>query len=238
MSALVQPFPKHGVLSDNLNLTTTELNEKIGHAREAAYSYIVKTVRMDRTSRLFEQHGSAPNFQGGCLTLCTCKHQMRSSLNVPQWQHKWVAGFTSRCLYQGRHWLFFLSRVEAAHDSHADLWAHLPSAVRNAKSTQKHFLGDLFRPRGKVTKEDRFNPRLYFTPSRHSHRRNSCDNVWHNDIDYAYADRYGRPALLAGGPHLTFLWERPVAFLVEDHCRNYKKWGSVTELLGHLECGT
>lgn len=31
---------------------------------------------------VFEQWGSAPNFQGDVMTLCTCKHQMRSGMDV------------------------------------------------------------------------------------------------------------------------------------------------------------
>jgi hypothetical protein len=223
------------VLYKNLNLTKSELTARIGQHRDAVYSYIVRTVGIDQPRRLFEQHGSAPNFQGGCLTLCTCKHQMRSSRKVSQWTGKWIAGFTSRCRHQGRHWLFFLTRVADAHESHFDLWHNLPAAVREAKSTEEHFLGDLFRPRGRVAGQNRFNPRSYFAPSRHSHRRNSCDNGWHNDINYGYADRYGHPSLLVGDPYLTFLWEKPAIFFDEDHCRNFKKWKSVSELLPHLK---
>lgn len=231
-----QPFPSNGVLSENLDLTKTELRRLIGRERAPAYSYIVKTVAIDRATLCFEQHGSAPNFQGGFLTLCTCKHQMRSSLDIEQWKGKWIVGFTSRCRHQGRHWLFFLTRVADAYESQSDLWHNLPAVVRKSKSAQKHFLGDLFRPRGMIEGEDRFKAQNYFAPSRHSHRRNSCDNGWHNDIDYGYSDRYGRPSLLVGEPQLTFLWEKPLMFFDEDHCRNFKKWESITELIPHLKC--
>ncbi len=236
MSASVQAFPKDDMLAANLNLIHSELVNRIGKTEGAAYSYIVKTVRMDRTSLCFEQHGSAPNFQGGHLTLCTCKHQMRSSLEMSAWKNKWVAGFTSRCLYQKRHWMFFLTLVQDAHKSHAELWECLPSAVREAKSAQEHFLGDLFAPRGSLAGEDRFDPRRYLAPSRHIHHSHKCDNDWHNDINYKHSDRYRRPSLLVGDPHLTFLWEKPVIFFDEDHCRNFKKWESVSELLPHLKC--
>lgn len=235
MSASVQPFPTVGVLHENLNLTCSQLVKRIGELPGMACSYIVRTVHLDRATGLFEQHGTAPNFQGGYLTLCTCKHQMRSSLRLPDWQDKWVAGFTSRRRFQGRHWLFYLTRIVKAHESHADLWDSLRAPVREAKSAQEHFLGDLFRPQGKVTGEDRFRPRSYFAPSRHSHHRNTCDNGWHNDIRYKHTDRYGRPALLVGDPRLTFLWEKPMVFFDKDHCRNFKKWKSVLELLWNLE---
>jgi hypothetical protein len=239
--ASVQPFPRDGVLATNLNLTYSQLAKRVGKASGAAYSYVVTSVGtsvgMDGKIR-FEQHGSAPNFQGGRLTLCTCKHQMRSSLDGSKWQDKWIAGFTSRCLYEGRHWLFFLTRVADGHESHADLWECLPSAVREAKCAQEHFLGDLFMPKRKqLVGESKFDPRNYHTPPRHDHHSNGCDNGWHNDIRYEHADRHDRPAsLLVGDPAMTFLWQEPMVWFGGDHCRNFKKWESVTGFLEHLEC--
>jgi hypothetical protein len=81
MNATVQPFPSDGVLSTNLNLTKSALAARIGTTGGAAYSYVVRTVGMDCANLQFEQHGSAPNLQGDFLTLCSCKHQMRASLD-------------------------------------------------------------------------------------------------------------------------------------------------------------
>jgi hypothetical protein len=229
-----QLFPTNGQLAKNLNLSHPDLAKQLGEAEGASYSYVVRSVRTDSTDRHFEQHGSAPNFQGGRLTLCTCKHQMRTSLDCCTWPGTWVAGFTSRC-HDGRHWLFYLTRVQKAYESHAELWDSLPAEAKEEKSAKAHFLGDVFAPRGKVGGDGRFNPRRYYTPSRHSHRRNSCDNGWHNDIDYWCADRYGRPSLLVGDPHLTFIWEVPIIRFVDDHCRNFKKWASINRLLRHLK---
>lgn len=230
----VQPFPNSGPLANNLNLKRSALAKRIGIPAEAAVSYIVRTVQMDDASEHFEQHGSAPNFQGNRLTLCTCKHQMRASLDSLQWNQVWIAGLTSRSIHSGRHWLFCLTRVRRAFESHCDLWNHLPAAVRSAKSAHEHFLGDLFKPRGRLADDERFVPQCYCAPSRHAHRRDNCDNGWHNDIDYGYAKRYGRPSLLLGEQRMTFLWERPVIYFDEDHCRNFRKWENLGRLLGHL----
>jgi hypothetical protein len=235
-----QAIPTNGSLAENMNLSYGELAEQVSEKEGAAYSYVVKSVRMDDEGQQFEQHGSAPNFQGGRLTLCTCKHQMRTSLECKAWQGTWVAGFTSRCLDvvdvpKGRHWLFYLTRVNRAYPSHAELWESLPAAAREAKSASAHFLGDLFAPRGRVAGDGRFDPSRYYTPSRHSHRHNSCDNGWHNDIDYWCADLYGRPSLLVGDPHRTFIWNEPIIWFDDDHCRNFKKWDSIRRLLLHLK---
>src|SRR5947207_1314946 len=131
MDEQVQAIPKTGLLAHNLNRTRPELVKQLGGAEGGAYSYIVKSVRMDDSGQHFEQFGAAPNFQGGCLTLCTCKHQMRTSLGCRDWAGTWVAGFTSRCLdvdavSKRRHWLFYLTRVRKAYASHAELWDTLP----------------------------------------------------------------------------------------------------------------
>jgi hypothetical protein len=237
MPSSIQTFPTGGELLKNLNLPLAQLAALIGEVRQGALSYVVKSVRIDRITYRFEQQGSGPNIQWDRLTLCTCKHQMRARLDSSQWKGKWLAGFTGRRCHEGLHWLFFLTRVIDAHESHADLWDSLPATVRKAKSAQGHYLGDVFAPRGKIVGQDRFNPRRYVAPSRHSHHRGSCDSRWHNDINYRHANRYGRqPSLLVGDPLCTFLWEKPLIFFDEHHCRNFKKWDTVGELLGHLEC--
>ncbi len=236
LNTKVQPFPRGGTLGRNLDLTLSQLVRKVGRSKQGGVSYILSSVKLHRAALLFEQHGSAPNFQGDFLTLCTCKHQMWSSLDTAEWEGKWVAGFTSRCIYQGRHWLFFLARVATAHESHADLWSELPDEVRNAKSAQEHYLGDLFRPRGDVSGNSRFSPRHYFAPSSHAHRRNSCDSGWHNDINYRLSKRFGHPSLLLASPKRTFLWENPIIYYDEHHCRNFSKWNSLAEFLSHLKC--
>jgi hypothetical protein len=160
---------------------------------------------------------------------------MRTSLGCRDWKGTWVAGFTSRSLHEGRHWLFYLTRVHRAFESHAELWDNLPARTREMKSAQAHFLGDVFVPRGRVAADRRFDPRRYYSPPCHDHRRGSCDRGWHNDINYWCAKRFGRPSLLVGDPHLTFLWDEPIIRLDGNHSRNYQKWDSIDKLIQHLE---
>ena len=96
----VQPFPETGLLAHNSNLRLVNLANRIRTVRGRAYSYVVRTVKLNQNTLSFEQHGSAPNFQGDVLTLCTCKHQMRSRLSAEEWQDDvWIAGFTSRTIH-------------------------------------------------------------------------------------------------------------------------------------------
>ena len=82
----VQPFPESGLLADNSHLPLALLAKRLRRIRDRAYSYVVRSVKLDRSTMSFEQHGSAPNFQGEVLTLCTCKHQMRSSQPAEEWR--------------------------------------------------------------------------------------------------------------------------------------------------------
>ena len=233
----VQPFPEHGLLPDNLNLPFAVLAPRIRGVRGRAYSYVVRSVKLDRSTTRFEQYGSAPNFQGDVLTLCTCKHQMRSSHSADEWQDNvWIAGFTSRTIYDGGHWLFYLAKIESAHESHSDLWNGMDVGSREAKVAHVHFLVDIYQPKKPgLSSSARYSPSQYYTPSFHVHRQNRGDNGWHNDINYRHADRYRHPPLLVADPHMTFLWEEPMISLNQDHCRNYFKWPSLKHMIDQLK---
>jgi hypothetical protein len=138
----VQIFPNSGILAKNANLPLLDLSSELRNVKDKARSYIVTTVTLKESEPpCFEQTGSGPNFQGGVLTLCTCKHQMRSRLSVEEWEADvWIAGFTSRTIHEGKHWLFFLTKVESAHDSHSDLWSTMNADSRKEKAAHLHFL--------------------------------------------------------------------------------------------------
>lgn len=236
----VQPLPEAGLLADNSNLVLTLLAKHVRRVQDRAYSYVVRSVRTDRNTLCFRQHGSAPNFQGDVLTLCTCKHQMRSSQSADEWKKNvWIAGFTSRTILEGKHWLFYLAQVKSAHDSQADLWNSMDVESRQAKAAHVHYLGDMFKPKKpKPTGYARYSPTRYYAPSIHSHRRNRSDNGWHKDIDYRHRGSLRRPPLLVADPELTFLWDEPIIFLDQNHCRDYFKWSSLQHLIAQLRNAT
>lgn len=231
----VQPFPTDSPLAENLGSPLPLLKAQIGNVPDRTYSYIVQSVKRNHETISFEQHGSAPNFQGNILTLCTCKHKMRASQSPENWQGLWIAGFTSRTIHEGRHWLFYLAKIEAAFESQVDLWKNLEAETRNAKSAHTHFLGDLFEPKTPLpTKTSRFSPSRYSTPPVHSHRRERGDKGWHNDIRYRHAEKYGHPPLLVADPQRTFLWDEPMIFFEGKHCRDFAKWSSLSDLTALL----
>lgn len=172
-----------------------------------AYCYVVASIKT--VKGIYVQTGSAPNFQGDRITLCTCKHQMRSRLSCRDWEGKWVAGFTRR-RGSNRNALVYLMRIAYAYESHCDLWNSelVAAATKRAKSARLHNLGDLYEPRPGCTNEHRFSAEWYEVPTfGHSHNLEPCPDQWHKDIEYRGTSR--RPAaLLVGDPEFSYLWGR------------------------------
>jgi hypothetical protein len=114
-----QPFPQRGPLFKQANLPLTALRTAVGTQTATIYAYVVTSVE-HREGHLV-QTGSGPNWQGGTLTLCTCKHRLRNYLPLEEWPGVWLAGFTSTTEMNGRNALVFLTRIAAAYPSQASL---------------------------------------------------------------------------------------------------------------------
>ena len=200
-----QAMPRKGKLAQNLNLSREALPEKFApFQHDTVYSYIVDTVEYEE-GRL-RQCGSGPNFQGGLITLCSCKHWMRTARHTESWKGVWVAGFTRKSL--GNR-LFYLMRVSEAFESHSKLWFSdlIPEETKDAKVADLGKFGDIYRP--KVGSGNPYCHQSYLPPCKsHVHRRS---NLWHKDIKHTLG--YGkRPsALLVGDPEYSFLWDKPIA---------------------------
>lgn len=232
-----QPFPDSGELSENLNLSLSNLKSCLRSETAGVHSYVVRSVKWDRGVKEFLQRGSAPNFQGGYITLCTCKHQMRATQDCNAWKNTWIAGFAS--LHRGYHYLFYLAKIRQAFESQYDLWKFLQTKpkVFAAKSATKNCLGDAFTPNGDLTDRQRFDPARYTAPVQgHTHRSDGCDRRWFSDINYKYEARYKRqPSLLVADPQFSFLWREPTIQLNEYHCRNFRIWTDIKGFLKGLQ---
>jgi hypothetical protein len=223
-----QPFPQRGALTNSLDLTAAEVQQAVAGTCATVYCYIIATVEQ-RDGR-FIQHGTAPNFQGGVISLCTCKHLMRTFKETRDWEDTWIAGFTGRAPGRERNALVYLMRVAHAFDSHAAVWSsnEIPLRVKQAKAAHLHPLGDLFRP--KEVPGNPFRPRNYMPPHRaHDHRSHSG---WHGDIDYVGSGGR-RAALLFGGSTNSFLWDEPMVYLSSKLYRGQRKM-ELTGLLDQL----
>ncbi len=200
-----QVVPRPGRLAENLNLPHKTLLERIAPFRQATvYSYVVATVEY-RDGRLF-QTGSGPNFQGDLVTLCSCKHLMRTYRDPEHWEGVWIAGFTSYT-HLGKNKLFYLMMVSQAFESHSEFWSSnsIAEEAKIAKAAHLDRFGDIYQPKDKSG--DPYLHECYLEPcEKHVH----CESRnWHKDI--SYPDRFGRrPALLVGNPEYSFLWDEPL----------------------------
>ena len=100
-----QPFPNRGVLANSMDTPLAVLRRTIPNALQQSpvYAYILTSVKVRQGQ--FVQDGSGPNFQGGYISLCTCKHKDRASapprdcrgIANPDdpWEGVWVAGLCS-----------------------------------------------------------------------------------------------------------------------------------------------
>lgn len=205
-----QPFPAAGELAKQLDRTLSQLLAGIRGElmTRPVYAYALTTVGF--SDGKFRQTGSAPNFQGGRITLCTCKHKDRSSPPprrsvgpdpTSPWKGVWVAGICSRRQLRPRG-LFYLMLVESVFASHAQAWWGLGEPLE--KSATASPFGDIYVPhRGQILNE---HWQESYRKSHSKHVHDSRNRAL--DIERSYFARY--PNLLAGDPRQSYLWSRPM----------------------------
>lgn len=234
-----------GGTGPSVDLNVQRLRERLGAfgnpEDQVVYAYIVDTVHPVGEAEVYEQRGSAPNWEGEHITLCTCKHPMRASLTPAQWmQDKWVVamtGYNQRFGYQQS--LICLFRVGEAHPSMAAL-AHAlrqsgREAVAAAKDATVHPRGDLMMPLRAGIPANPHDPAVYREPClQHVHRQPRDPECWHQDVNYVGGG--GRQApMLVGDPRLSFRWTRPMVRRRDgEGFRRHRVW-TLTSLLDDLE---
>ncbi len=203
-----QEWPQDGELKANMNKTLNTLKRVSENGGdERVYAYVLTTVKVDRHGG-FVQTGSAPNFQGGFITLCTCMRQMRTYRKADAWKDVWIAGFTGvNILGDHRNYLFYLLRVKEAFHSHKELWDWLDSTVKKAKNASRYKFDEVYEPLPNLT--DSFDRNQYCEPIKEPKHVHFKNDQWFKDIDYINTKTKRRPALLVGAPDYSFLWSRP-----------------------------
>lgn len=227
------PVPSCGPMAAHFNIDIKMLRSLLrAYATDNIYSYVIATIETQKS--VFHQAGSGPNFLGDAVTLCTCKHWMRTFRSVADWKDVWVAGFCTVVANGGQHALVYLMRVAAAYESQRELWKHLTPDSRVQKSARVNPLGDVYHPKrgpGDPLVISSYHPPLLG----HSHRRNARDWSWRNDIAYSGMKR--NAALLIGAPQQTFLWNQSRVLYLDEKShslgRGQKKL-SLGEFIGRL----
>jgi hypothetical protein len=224
-----QPFPSKGALAKNINLSYEQLSQQLPGEETTIYLYIIDTIK--NWDGNFVQTGSAPNFQGDLITLCTCKHRMRTFREVNDWPGIWIAGFTGVEAGRQRNALVYLMKVAHAFESHHDLWFSTAISERTKQAKLAHLsrFGDVFQPN--IEFGCWSDPQSYMLPhSNHSHIEK---DQWHKDINYIGCSGR-RAALLVGDVKHSYLWNRPLIFYPFRLHRGQKK-SELGELLHQLE---
>src|SRR5438876_941385 len=74
---ICQPFPEtgSGPIRMNASLAVLRFNTP-GAGKSPVYCYVVDSI--EDADRRYLQTGCSPNWQGGLITLCSCKHGMRT----------------------------------------------------------------------------------------------------------------------------------------------------------------
>jgi hypothetical protein len=234
------------ITSSSHNLSLDELCNRLGKFGPLdtypCYTYVIDTVELEGNGEV-KQTASAPNFSGGYITLCTCKHLTRTMHSPKEWSEGvWLAGMTgSGNKFKYQQSLAFLMRVAEAYPSHFDLVQALRATGRmstlDAKDSRHNRNGDLMIPQNtELTPSQRVMASFYLPPMiGHAHRQSEDDTHWHEDIDYVDSRSGKRPALLVGDPRNSFTWSRQMILNTGEPgaLRYHRKW-SLRELLGKL----
>jgi hypothetical protein len=197
-----------------------------------------KLTTLSKNGEAFVQDGNAPNYQGYRITLCTCMHWHRASIEVGMW----IAGFGGKACGVDNE-LFYLMKVAAVFDDFAEMWDSNRLPNREAKSASSCIYGDLYVPKQSAS-TDRHDPASYEQPRLgHKHRRHRDDYLWHKDIDLwrPEPNKPGRRRalnprihkLLLGEPGKSFLWRVPMYRYKGRHPRQQRP--SLSVFLNRLE---
>ncbi len=224
-----QQMPTTGQLQKNMNLSLQQLKEKIKQTptdQNQIFTYKLSTISIENNA--LRQTGSAPNIEGGIITLCTCKHYHRSRNSQQQWENRWIAGFTTIGITPKRvpH-LFYLMKVQKTYTSQKEIYNNLPKHIINKKNTKNNTFGDIYQP--KPTIEDPYDPTHYCEPTKtHSHYR-KCE--WHKDISY----KGKRHLMIVGDPKQSYLWSKPLIYRDMPTDPRTKITGTMDEFLSYLK---
>ena len=208
---------------------------------QRVYAYIVTTIKTRPPNYRLQQTGSAPNFSGGRITLCTCKHKDRATFHPSSdphdpWKDVWVAGLTSKSEDPSRS-LAYLMRVERSFLSQLELWRYLPVTCRRAKSASRSETGDCYEPKLSATSHP-YDPSSYHPPmGGHVHSSARHPNSWYHDV-MQWGQRSQPHRLLLGHATQSYRWIHVKMILKLDvigHSAHHRMYPSLSDFVANLQ---
>ena len=170
---------------DNLNINFTELAELL-EGVETIYVYPHHLIKL--VDGKFEQTRSGPNWEGGVLTMATCKHLLRTYSTL---EEKKVAfcGITNKL--DGENHLMYIGVIDKMFDSNYDLNCYLSNnnqRAMKAKLATDNRLGDVFLPVTQLEGDDKYDSMNFDEPCDDHCRKEENDSKgdpkWIKDIEY------------------------------------------------------
>lgn len=187
-----------------LNLSIPQLLKTFDYQSKSeaeVYSYVLTTVKTK--DKKFCQTGCGPNFEGGVITLCTCKHYMRAYKDPKGWKGVWISGLVN---FEGKTYLLYLMKVKYAVDNMYDLFESLSEKTKVIKSASNNKFGDIYTPVKRLKESDeKYNIKNYDKPTEfHKH-----ENNYQEDINYKSKNLNRYASLLVADPKNSFVWIKP-----------------------------
>ena len=218
-----QPFPTS---NSKIILVDARIPQSLRKEPGEVFSYKLTTIEESKGSLI--QHGTAPNYQGGKITLCTCMHHHRTWPRIDI--GTWIAGFSDNA---SGNKLFYLMRVEHTVYSFDAMWRSHFIANLAAKSGSRDIFGDLYEPVSMKTSANPYNPAFYRHPiSGHKHLARVA---WQHDIKFRHWSTRKPHKLLVGEPGKSFLWRHSrYSYKKPPHPR-FRFHETVTDFLKELK---
>ncbi len=229
-SSSVKEFAHQKISLSNkfINLTSKNLRKNIySNMNEEIYSYVLTTIIFK--SGNFFQTGTGPNFEGGIITLCTCKHSMRAFKDSKDWSNVWICGLVNK---KNNTYLQYLMKIDYAVDNMYDLFESLPHNTREIKSASINIFGDVYIPNKKLRdSDDKHKIENYNHPIEdHKH-----ENKYARDLNSKSSKRFS--SMLVGDKKNSFIWIKPTIKIVHPEKKKFtqgcKKW-KVMDFLNQL----
>jgi hypothetical protein len=191
-------------------ITKDSLSAVLGNIA-TVYVYTHHEIYMDGGELM--QSRSGPNWEGGIVTLATCKHFMRTYRNFGAGVG--VVGVTNKL--EQENWLLYAGVVDKVFPSNYDLGQYLyrhHCEAYKAKLMTTNRLGDIVESFGDLAYAERYDKGNYIEPCANHCRAEELDPngnpKWYKDIEYAVRGRVPQcctlePFLLNTSPGLVCL---------------------------------
>jgi hypothetical protein len=116
---------------------------------------------------VIRQTRSAPNWDGGVVTMATCKHHMRTTDR--RWEGTWIAALGPK--HCAENTLLFVGMVYKEFESNYELGQWLKRTYRaayDAKLATCNPRGDIYTPKKELLPKQRFDHKNFVTPEGHT----------------------------------------------------------------------